>query len=121
MPEYKLKHFQPVSAPADVVLSQRWLVENISRSLPGVRGVRFELELELELENTQRCGSDLTTNCQTSVRSQIKLALDRLQRIPVHNTCARCMHALNSGYRLWVLMLRAGTDAKWKSYLRAFV
>ena len=47
-PEYKLKHFQPVSAPACLVLSQRWLVENISRSLPGVRGVRFELELELE-------------------------------------------------------------------------
>ena len=46
-PEYKLKHFQPVSAPACLVLSQRWLVENISRSLPGVRGVRFELELEL--------------------------------------------------------------------------
>ena len=46
MPEYKLKHFQPVSAPACLVLSQRWLVENISRSLPGVRGVRFELELE---------------------------------------------------------------------------
>ena len=49
MPEYKLKHFQPLSAPADVTLSQRWLVENISRSLPGVRGIRFELELELEL------------------------------------------------------------------------
>ena len=38
-----------MSAPACLVLSQRWLVENISRSLPGVRGVRFELELELEL------------------------------------------------------------------------
>ena len=51
MPEYKLKRFQSVSAPADVALCLRWLVEIISRSLPGVRGVRFELELELELPN----------------------------------------------------------------------
>ena len=49
MPEYKLKRFQSVSAPADVALYLRWLVENIPRSLPGVRGVCFELELELEL------------------------------------------------------------------------